>query len=73
MIVLTASDWILTLFDKNIYSGSVNTSLTGEMLFNPMVFGCTFAVCLLLNVVSALIPALWALKHPIVASLNMKR
>jgi len=73
VIVLTASDWILTLFDKNIYSGSVNTSLTGEMLFNPMVFGCTFAVCLLLNVVSALIPALWALKHPIVASLNMKR
>ena len=73
VIVLTASDWILTLFDKNIYLASADTSLTGEMLLNPIVFGCTFAVCLLLNVVSALVPALWALKHPIVTSLNTKR
>ena len=72
-IVLTASEWILTLFDKYIHDISLSTSLTPEMLFNPMVFGCTFGVCLLLNVVSALIPALWALKNSIVASLNTKR
>ena len=72
-IVLTASEWILTLFDKYIHDTSLSTSLTPEMLFNPMVFGCTFGVCLLLNVVSALIPALWALKNSIVASLNTKR
>ena len=40
LIVLTASDWILTLFDKNIYDTSLSTSLTPEMLFNPAVFGC---------------------------------
>ncbi len=73
LIVLTASDWILTLFDKNIYDTSISTSLTPEMLFNPAVFGSTLAVCLVLNVVSALVPALWALRHPIMESLNTKR
>ena len=73
LIVLTANDWILTLFDKNIYDTSLSTSFTAEMLFNPAVFGCTFAVCVVLNVVSALVPALGALRHPIMESLNMKR
>lgn len=73
LIVLTASDWILTLFDKNIYDTSLSTSLTPEMLFNPAVFGCTFAVCVVLNVVSALVPALGAMRHPIMESLNTKR
>ena len=46
---------------------------TPEMLFSPAVFGCTLGVCLLLNVVSALVPALRALRHPIMDSLNSKR
>ena len=73
LIVLTANDWILTLFDKNIYDTSLSTSFTPEMLFNPAVFGCTFAVCIVLNVVSALVPTLGALRHSIMESLNMKR
>ena len=73
LIVLTASDWILTLFDKNINDTSLSTSFTVEMLFNPMVFGITLAVCVVLNVVSALIPVLYALRHPITESLNSKR
>ena len=73
VIVWTASDWILTLFDKNIYDASIPTSFTPEMLFSPAVFGCTFGVCLLLNVVSALVPALSAMRHPIMDSLNTKR
>lgn len=73
LIVLTASDWILTLFDKNIYNTSLSTSLTPEMLFNPAVFGCALAVCVVLNVVSALVPALGAMRHPIMESLNTKR
>ncbi len=73
LIVLTANDWILTLFDKNIFDTSLSTSFTPEMLFNPAVFGCTFAVCVVLNVVSALVPALGALRHSIMESLNMKR
>lgn len=73
LIVLTASDWILTLFDKNIYDTSLSTSLTPEMLFNPAVFGSALAVCVVLNVVSALVPALGAMRHPIMESLNTKR
>lgn len=73
LIVLTASDWILTLFDQNIYDTSLSTSLTPEMLFNPAVFGCALAVCVALNVVSALVPALGAMRHPIMESLNTKR
>ncbi len=73
LIVLTASDWILTLFDKNIYDTSLSTSLTPEMLFNPAVYGCALAVCVVLNVVSALVPALGAMRHPIMESLNTKR
>ena len=73
VIVWTASDWILTLFNEYITPVSMPTSLTPEMLFSPAVFGCTLGVCLLLNVVSALVPALRALRHPIMDSLNTKR
>ena len=72
LIVLTASDWILTLFDKGIDT-EFPTSVTPEMLFNPAVFGCALAVCVVLNVTSALVPALGAIRHPIMESLNMKR
>ena len=73
LIVWTASDWILTLFDEYVLDAAIPTSLTPEMLFSPAVFGCTLCVCLLLNVVSALVPALRALRHPIMDSLNSKR
>lgn len=73
LIVLTSSDWILTLFDKNIYDTSLSTSFTVEMLFNPAVFGIALAVCVVLNVVSALVPALYALQHTITESLNSKK
>ena len=73
LIVWTASDWILTLFDEYVLDAAIPTSLTPEMLFSPAVFGCTLGVCLLLNVVSALVPALRALRHPIMDSLNSKR
>ena len=57
LIVLTASDWILTLFDS--YSDVEKTPfLSFEMLFNPMVF------C---------IPVVWALRRNIIQSLNSKR
>ena len=73
LIVWTASDWILTLFDEYVLDAAIPTSLTPEMLFSPAVFGCTLGVCLLLNLVSALVPALRALRHPIMDSLNTKR
>ncbi|RHL07605.1 MULTISPECIES: ABC transporter permease [Bacteroides] len=72
LIVLTASDWILTLFDS--YTDVEKTPfLSFEMLFNPMVFCTAFGLCVLLNLISALIPAVWALRRTITQSLNSKR
>ncbi|RGN31012.1 ABC transporter permease [Bacteroides oleiciplenus] len=72
LIVLTASDWILTLFDS--YTDVEKTPfLSFEMLFNPMVFCTAFGLCVLLNLISALIPAVWALRRNIIQSLNSKR
>ena len=72
LIVLTASDWILTLFDS--YTEVEKTPfLSFEMLFNPMVFCTAFGLCVLLNLISALIPAVWALRRNIIQSLNSKR
>lgn len=73
LIVVTASDWILTLFDQNVYSQGKAVSLTPEMLFNPYVFIFTFSLCILLNIVSAMIPAVWSLKRSIIQSLNTNR
>ncbi|MDE6348098.1 MAG: FtsX-like permease family protein, partial [Bacteroides sp.] len=71
LIVLTSSDWVLALFDAT-YSGA-SIALTSRMLLNPAVFGAAFGLCVLLNVVSALIPAISALRHPIIYSLNTNR
>ena len=73
IIVLTSGSWILTLFD-----GAVDTSLpvpflTMEMLFNPWVFFCALGLCLFINVLSALVPAWWALRRTIVEELYAKR
>lgn len=71
LIVLTASDWILTLFDSYTDAGKT-PFLSFEMLFNPMVFCTAFGLCVLLNLISALIPAIWALRRNIIQSLNSK-
>lgn len=72
LIVLTTSDWILTLFDS--YTDAEKTPfLSFEMLFNPTVFCTSFGLCVLLNLISALVPAMWALRRNIIQSLNSKR
>lgn len=73
VIVLTCSSWILTLFDTSVDTYLPMPFLSFEMLFNPWVFLSTFALCLVLNLASALIPATWALRRTIIQSLNTKR
>ena len=73
VIVLTASDWILYIFDGvSVRSGS-EVNVTLEMLFNPIVFGSSLLFCVLLNLISALIPTAWALRHSIIHSIYSKR
>lgn len=73
LIVYTASDWILTLFDHHVMSSDSTVSISPEMLFNPVLFLIVSFVCLLLNVVSAVVPVSHALRHTIIYSLNSKR
>ena len=73
VIVLTSGSWILTLFDARVDTDLPVPFLTMEMLFNPWVFLCAFGLCLVLNVVSALLPAWWGLRHTIVQELYAKR
>ncbi len=47
--------------------------VTGEMLFAPAVFIGTLLVCVILNVMSAYIPVRYALRRPIVSSINVKK
>ncbi|WP_302459566.1 ABC transporter permease [Parabacteroides johnsonii] len=55
---------------KGFLLESADTSLSGEMLFQPMAFGAALLFCLLLNLLSAGIPALRIARQKIVVALK---
>ena len=68
---------IVVYFLRDMFLGGVESILTGteinisfSMLFNVWVFGFTFVVCLILNVLSAFIPVWNVTRRPIVQSIN---
>ena len=74
LIALTGGQWVLQLFNEGISIPTLlPTYLTVEMLFNPTLFGIVFALCVLLNLISALVPTLIALRRPIIQSIQTKR
>ena len=68
-------EWIFTVFDSwpNMVPEGVEVRVSGEMLFAPLVFLAALALCVVLNLLSALIPSWYSLRKPIVNSLNEKR
>lgn len=68
-------EWVFTVFDKGveIVPEGVDVKVSGEMLFAPLVFLAALLLCVMLNMLSALVPAWSSLKNPIVNSLNEKR
>lgn len=50
-----------------------DVSITTEMMFAPAVFLFSFVCCVVLNVMSAYIPAKNALRRPVVEMLNVKK
>lgn len=52
---------------------NVDINITAEMIFAPAVFLFSFGTCVILNVMSAYIPAKRALRCPIVEMLNDKK
>ena len=70
-----AREWVFTVFDRwsSVIPDGVDVKVSGEMLFAPLVFAAALLLCVVLNMLSALVPAWHSLRHPIVNSLNEKR
>lgn len=68
-------EWVFTVFDDWFTAPpqGVEVRVSGEMLFAPVIFLFALLLCLVLNLLSALIPAWSSLRNPIVHSLNEKR
>ena len=72
MVIITGSSWITAFFDTRINDLSPR-EINADMLLNPTVIVCVVTLTLLLNVVSALVPTLIAVKKDIIQSLYRKR
>ena len=72
LMVCSGYSWMLTLFEKRYYL-KVVSGVTSEMLFNPTIIAVVLFVTLVLNVASALLPTVIALKKDIVQSLYQRR
>lgn len=76
--------WVIIYLYKGMILGLIGNSweylgdfaepaVTGEMLFAPAVFIGTLLICVVLNILSAYIPVRFALRRPIVSSINSKK
>jgi putative ABC transport system permease protein len=75
LMILLCKDWMFTIFDRwvSMPPDGIAITVDGEMLFALPVFLLALLSCILLNLMSALIPAWSALRKPIVYSLLQKR
>ena len=73
LVALTGGEWIFYLFDEWVDTSGVSPTYTAEMLFNPTLFLLVFGLCMVLNLISALVPTVLALRHSIIYSIQMKR
>ena len=75
LFIYVGREWVFTLLDdypEAIPQGA-NAYVSGEMLFAPAVFACALLLCVVLNLLSALVPAWLSLRKPIVNSLYERR
>lgn len=77
IIIVFAGDRLLKFMPLELGWGtSINSSasiITGEMAFAPILFVAVFLICLVLNAISAWIPARIAMRKQITESINSKR
>jgi putative ABC transport system permease protein len=74
-ILYTGRVWVFSLFEsmpEQLPDGVV-PAISGEMLFAPIIFISALVLCIILNMLSAIIPAWRSLHKPIINSLNEKR
>lgn len=71
-LIFMLKGWLLGNYDWDGSSLTASIDLSPGMLINPAIFGYTLIFCLVLNLMSALVPAWHALRRPIVDALNDK-
>lgn len=74
-ILLCGSSWITNILHNGFIESTqlLSDNLSIEMLFNLWVFAAVLAICFILNIISALIPASISLRQTIINSLNPKQ
>ena len=75
LMLYAGRTWVFTLLDYYAFPipAGAQAYVSGEMLFAPAVFLCALLVCVVLNLLSALVPAWMSLRKPIVYSLYERR
>lgn len=75
LVLYVCREWVFTVLDAwpTMIPEGTDVRVSGEMLFAPVVFFAALLLCVMLNLLSALIPAWHSLRKPIVYSLNEKR
>ena len=77
IITSTAGNFLLKLTPMGNFSsssfGSNSSIVTSEMAFAPLLFVAALAICLVLNILSAWIPARRAMNRQITESINSNR
>lgn len=71
-LVSLLKSWLLGRYNWDGSSLTASIDLSPGMFLNPAIFGYAFTFCLVLNLLSALIPAWRALRKPIIDALNDK-
>lgn len=71
-LIFMLKGWLLGNYDWDGSSLTASIDLSPGMLINPAIFEYTLIFCLILNLMSALVPAWRALRRPIVDALNDK-
>lgn len=73
IIVTLCRRWMLQLLVSSWEVLDAPVDISAELLFAPLIFLSALLLCLMLNLLSAYIPVRFALRRPIVNSLNTKR
>ena len=72
LLLYVFRSWLFFAVAGNAFSLPEPT-LDGEMLFSPLIFVIGLLVCMVLNLMAALVPAWLSLRSPIVESMNEKK
>lgn len=72
LIISFGSNWIFVSIGDFSIDASSDVRISPEMLFAPAIFLFSFTLCLILNMLSSLLPAKLAIRRSIVETINSK-